>query len=166
EVREQGLDGNAPRTGTKTKEKVMLYYDWQFAERIQCSIEDKRECFELIIKLRKYASIIRQEGFLALEEELKHIDDEFLATSIQMGIDGLAPQLFRDIQERRILVDNCTGKELLRRVIITEAMASILSQDTFLTFHYKLLSYLGAHGYKWAKEEKLDLIGKGRINAG
>ncbi len=138
----------------------MLYYDWRFAERIQCSIEDKRECFDLILRLRKYASIIRREGFLALEEELKNVGDEFLAISIQMGIDGVAPELFREIQERRILVDNCIGKELLRRVIITEAMASILSEDTFMIFHYKLLSYLGEHGYKWAKEQQVDLIGK------
>jgi hypothetical protein len=140
---------------------VMLYYDWQFAERIQCSVEEKRECFDLILQLRKYASIIRKEGFLALEEELKHVNDEFLAISIQMGIDGVNPELFREIQERRILVDNCKGKELLRRVIITEAMASILSQDAFMTFQYKLLSYLGQQGYRWAKEQKLDLIGKG-----
>ena len=140
----------------------MLYYDWRFAERIQCGVEEKRECFELILKLRKYASIIREKGFLALEEEIKNVDDEFLAISIQMGIDGINPKLFRDIQERRILVDNCIGKELLRRVIITEAMASILSEDTYLVFHYKLLSYLGEHGYKWAKEQQLDLIGKAR----
>ena len=138
----------------------MLYYDWRFAERIQCGVEEKRECFELILKLRKYASIIREKGFLALEEELKNVDDEFLAISIQMGIDGINPKLFRDIQERRILVDNCIGKELLRRVIITEAMASILSEDTYLVFHYKLLSYLGEHGYQWAKEQQMDLIGK------
>jgi hypothetical protein len=138
----------------------MLYYDWRFAERIQCSIEDKRECFDLILQLRKYAAIIRQHGFLALEEEIKHIDDDFLAISIQMGIDGVDPLLFREIQERRILVDNCIGKELLRRVIITEAMASILSEDTYMIFHYKLLSYLGQNGYQWAKEQKLDLIGK------
>lgn len=138
----------------------MLHYDWRFAERIQCNIEDKRECFDLILKLRKYALIIRQRGFLALEEELPRIDDEFLAISIQMGIDGLEPQLFRDIQERRILVDNCIGKELLQRVIITEAMASILSEDSFLVFHYKVLSYLGEHGYKWAREQQLDMIGR------
>lgn len=138
----------------------MLYYDWQFAERIQCSVEEKKECFDLIVRLRKYASTIRQEGFLALEEELKNIDDEFLATSIQMGIDGVAPELFREIQERRILVDNCRGKELLRRVIITEGMASILTEDTFRIFHYKLLSYLGEQGRQWAREQQLDLIGK------
>ncbi len=138
----------------------MLHYDWEFAECIQCSLEDKRECFDLIVRLRRYASIIRREGFLALEEELKNIEDEFLAISIQMGIDRVSPELFRSIQERRILVDNCKGKVLLKRVIITEAMASILSEDTFRIFHYKLLSYLGEHGRKWAKEQQLDLIGK------
>ncbi len=138
----------------------MLYYDWQFAERIQCSEEEKRECFDLIIKLREYASIIRNEGFLALEEELQNVDDSFLAISIQMGIDGVDPHLFRDIQERRILADNSKGKELLRRVIITEAMASVLSEDTFQVFHYKLLAYLGEEGTKWARERRLDLIGK------
>jgi len=140
----------------------MLYYDWQFAERIQCSLEDKKECFDLIVRLRKYASIIRDEGFLALEDELQSIDDEFLATSIKMGIDGVNSDLFREIQERRILVDDCRGKELLKRVIITEAMSSILSEDTFKVFHYKLLSYLGEHGHQWAKEQQLDLIGKSR----
>jgi hypothetical protein len=137
----------------------MLYYDWQFAERIQCTMEEKKECFELIVELRRYASIIRQEGFLALEEELTKIEDSFLAISIQMGIDGVRPDLFRDIQERRILADNSKGKELLRRVIITEAMASILSEDSFQVFHYKLLSYLGEQGNRWAKERGLDLIG-------
>lgn len=140
----------------------MLHYDWEFAERIQCSIEEKRECFDLIVQLRRYASTIRDEGFLALEEELKNIDDEFLGISIQMGIDGVSPDLFRSIQERRILVDNCKGKELLKRVIVTEAMSSILSEDTFKIFHYKLLSYLGEHGLRWVREQQLDLIGKNR----
>ena len=138
----------------------MLYYDWQFAQRIQCSIEDKKECFELIVQLRRYATTIRQAGFLALEEELTKIDDSFLAISIQMGIDGVPPEHFREIQERRILADNSQGKELLRRVIITEAMASILSEDSYQVLHYKLLSYLGEHGHLWAKERGLDLIGK------
>ncbi len=138
----------------------MLFYDWKFAERIQCSIEEKKECFELVMELRRYAAIVRQDGLLGLEKELPAIEeDEFLSISLQMAIDGVSPELFRDIQDRRILVDDCIGKELLKRVIITEAMTSILNQDSFQVFHYKLLSYLGVHGHEWAKEHKLDLIG-------
>ncbi len=138
----------------------MLFYDWQFAERIQCSIEDKKDCFELFIQLRGYASKVYLGGFLALEDELKNIDDEFLRTSIQMGIGGVSPELFREIQDRRILVDNCKGKELLERIVITEAMSSILDEDNFEVFHYKVLSYFGNCGQQWAQERKLDLIGK------
>lgn len=137
----------------------MLYYDWLFAERVQCSVKEKRECFELVKELRRYASIAHKEGVLPLEQELQKVDDEFLATSIQMAIDGVTPELFREIQDRRILVDNCKGKELLRRVLITEAFTSILNADSFQVFHYKVLSYLGDIGPKWAREAKLDLIG-------
>ena len=137
----------------------MLYYDWEFADRIQCTREEKKECFDLMIKLREYASIVRQNGFLALEHELRNIEDDFLSTSIQMGIDGIQSDFFRDIQERRILVDNCKGKDLLKRVLITEAVTSILSEDSYQVLHYKLLSYFGQDGYQWAKENKLDLIG-------
>ncbi|MCP4455315.1 MAG: hypothetical protein GY809_27970 [Planctomycetes bacterium] len=137
----------------------MLYFDWQFADRIQCSVEDKKECFELILQLRQYASLVCQNGFLALEEELSRIDNEFLLVSIQMGIDGVAADLFQEIQDRRILVDNCTGKELLMRVIITEAVTSMIREDSFQVLHYKLLSFLGVHGDQWAKEHKLDMIG-------
>ncbi|MFC1762763.1 hypothetical protein ACFL6U_11885 [Planctomycetota bacterium] len=138
----------------------MLYYDWKFAERIQCTEEEKRECFELIRTLRKYAAIVRTDGFLALEEELSNIEDNFLSVSIQMAIDRVTPDFFRNIQERRILVDNCKGKELLRNVIITEAIDSILREETYQMFHYKLLSYLGECGYRWAAEGQMDLIGK------
>jgi hypothetical protein len=137
----------------------MLYYDWQFAERIQCTQKDKEECFKLIITLREYARLIARDGFLALETQIATVDDEFLSISLQMGIDGVAPELFRDIQERRILVDNSKGKELLRRVIITEAMSSILGEDSFQVLNYKLLSYLGKLGYQWAREQKLDILG-------
>ncbi len=139
----------------------MLYYDWRFAERIQCSVEEKRECFGLILRLKEYASIVHQKGFLALEDELKNIEDEFLAISIQMGIDGIDPEFFRDIQDRRILADNCTGKELLKRVIITEAMVSILSDDSSRVLHYKLIAFLGEQGDKWTKEEKTGVVGRG-----
>ena len=78
--------------------------------------------------------------------------------AIALDADGLPVVPYSTIG--RILADNCQGKELLRRIIITEAIASILDEDTFKVFHYKVLAYLGVHGRRWAKEEQLDLIGK------
>jgi chemotaxis protein MotA len=51
----------------------------------------------LIEKLVEFATIARREGILALETQAQKTDDEFLGKSIQLAIDGTAPELIRDI---------------------------------------------------------------------
>ena len=51
----------------------------------------------LIQKLTEFATIARREGILALETHANETDDEFLGKSIQLAIDGTAPELIRDI---------------------------------------------------------------------
>lgn len=51
----------------------------------------------LIDKLIDYATIARREGILALEAHAGDADDEFLRKSIQLAIDGTAPELIKDI---------------------------------------------------------------------
>lgn len=51
----------------------------------------------LIQKITEFATIARREGILALESHVPNTDDEFLGKSIQLAIDGTAPELIRDI---------------------------------------------------------------------
>ncbi len=51
----------------------------------------------LITKLVEFATIARREGILALESHAQNAEDEFLGKSIQLAIDGTAPELIRDI---------------------------------------------------------------------
>ncbi len=51
----------------------------------------------LIKTLGEFAIIARREGILALETHANEADDEFLGKSIQLAIDGTAPELIRDI---------------------------------------------------------------------
>ncbi|MCC6486801.1 MAG: MotA/TolQ/ExbB proton channel family protein [Candidatus Hydrogenedentes bacterium] len=51
----------------------------------------------LIKKLVGFAVIARREGILALESHARDDDDEFLQMSIQLAIDGTAPELIKDI---------------------------------------------------------------------
>ena len=51
----------------------------------------------LIDKLIDYATIARREGILALEAHASDAEDEFLRKSIQLAIDGTAPELIKDI---------------------------------------------------------------------
>lgn len=51
----------------------------------------------LISKLIEFATIARREGILALEGKVDDSGDDFLQKSIQLAIDGTAPELIKDI---------------------------------------------------------------------
>jgi chemotaxis protein MotA len=52
---------------------------------------------ELIEKLVGFATVARREGILALESHASKAGDEFLEKSVQLAIDGTAPELIKDI---------------------------------------------------------------------
>jgi len=51
----------------------------------------------VIDKLVSYATVARREGILALESQVSDAGDEFLEKSVQLAIDGTAPELIKDI---------------------------------------------------------------------
>ena len=51
----------------------------------------------LIPKLVSFATIARREGILALESHASEAGDEFLEKSVQLAVDGTAPELIKDI---------------------------------------------------------------------
>lgn len=52
---------------------------------------------ELIEKLVQFATVARREGILALESSASNTGDEFLERSVQLAIDGTAPELIKDV---------------------------------------------------------------------
>lgn len=62
-------------------------------------IKDIGELIQLFVRLGQKA---RREGLLALEDELSALEDSFLANGLQMVIDGLEPDLIRDIMETEV----------------------------------------------------------------
>lgn len=63
----------------------------------------KFEPRQLIEQLVKYAEMARRDGILALDKELKNIDDDFMRKALQLLVDGTAPELIRDILETEII---------------------------------------------------------------
>ena len=51
----------------------------------------------IIQKLVEFATVARREGILALESHASDAGDEFLQKSVQLAIDGRAPELIKDI---------------------------------------------------------------------
>lgn len=57
---------------------------------------------EIIKNFIDFATKARREGILALESELKSIDEDFLRKGVQLSIDGLEPESIRDLLETEI----------------------------------------------------------------
>lgn len=62
--------------------------------------EDDRK--SLITFFSDMARKARKEGLLALEDEMLEVDDEFIASGIQMIVDGIEPEVIRNILELKI----------------------------------------------------------------
>jgi len=57
---------------------------------------------ELIERFINFANKTRREGILALESEIKGVEDEFLKKGVQLSIDGLEPQEIQDILDTEL----------------------------------------------------------------
>ncbi len=53
----------------------------------------------LIQRLMAFSAKSRKEGILALEAEIKNVDDEFLSKGVQLSIDGLEPSEISNLLE-------------------------------------------------------------------
>ncbi|MCP4639230.1 MAG: motility protein A [bacterium] len=70
----------------------------------------------IIEKLVQFATVARREGILALESHASDAGDEFLQKSVQLAIDGTAPELIKDIltTELAFMEDrHATGQSIL-----------------------------------------------------
>jgi chemotaxis protein MotA len=57
---------------------------------------------ELISKFTAFANKTRKEGILALESEIKELNDDFFKKGVQLSIDGLEPQQIQNILDTEI----------------------------------------------------------------
>ena len=65
-------------------------------------ISKKLDTMGLIQTLVSFAEKARREGLLALEEDSRNIDDEFMRKSIQLVVDGTDPELVKSILDTEI----------------------------------------------------------------
>lgn len=59
---------------------------------------------ELVILFSDLAKKARQNGLLALEDDIAQIEDEFLVNGLQMVVDGVEPEVIREIMELKLEV--------------------------------------------------------------
>jgi len=73
-----------------------------FATARQVFTEQPSNPAAIVDQFTELAKRARREGLLALEDEIKDDSDPFFAKSVQLMVDGLEPDLIRDIMENNI----------------------------------------------------------------
>jgi hypothetical protein len=130
-----------------------MEYDWQFSQKIKCDDEEKRECMQLIADLINLSIMARRNGLLSLIQVAEESSSFLLNKGLQLVVDGVSPQLVRNVLESYILSGDFEGKALLERCIILEGVAAIQQGLHPKVTKEFLLSFLGEDSYDFYQKE-------------
>ena len=130
-----------------------MEYDWQFSQKIKCGDEEKRQCMQLISDLIDLSVMARRNGLLSLIQVAEESASFLLKKGLQLVVDGVAPQVVRNVLENYILSGDFNGKALLERCIILEGVAAIQQGMHPKVTKELLLSFLGEAGYDVYQKE-------------
>ena len=104
--------------------------DLALAAKASCSEEDQLLLVPIVKQLQGLSEIANKSGMLALEDEQKNIDDPFLRLGLQLIIDRTEPENVKDVLDSDIYYNESNGRELLKKIIIREALLRIQAGDT------------------------------------
>lgn len=104
--------------------------DLSLAAKAACSKEDQESLVPIVTQLQGLSEIANKSGMLALEDEQKNIDDQFLKLGLQLIIDRTEPENVKDVLDSDIYYNESNGRELLKKIIIREALLRIQAGDS------------------------------------
>jgi hypothetical protein len=130
-----------------------MEYDWQFSQKIKCDDEEKKECMQLIADLINLSIMARRNGLLSLIKVAEESSSFLLNKGLQLVVDGVTPQVVRNVLESYILAGDFEGKALLERCIILEGVAAIQQGLHPKVTKEFLLSFLGEDSYDFYQKE-------------
>ena len=130
-----------------------MEYDLEFARKLECSEDDKRDCLKVIENLLSLSKKARTYGMLSLAQEAEENSSFLLTKGIQLATDGAKPHVVRSVLEFYILSGNYVGKELLERCLILEGIVAIQEGLHPKLLKELLLSFFGEEDYEIFEDE-------------
>ena len=124
-----------------------MEYNWQFSQKSRCSDEGKQACLNLVSELIALSKVARRNGLLSLVPFAEKSSSFLLRKGLHLVVDGVNPQVTREVLESYILSGDYSGKDLLERCIILEGVAAIQKGLHPKVVKEYLLSFLGEKSY-------------------
>ena len=125
-----------------------MEYDLEFAHKLECSEDDKRDCLKVVENLLSLSKKARTYGMLSLAKDAEENSSFLLTKGIQLATDGAKPHVVRSVLEFYILSGNYVGKELLERCLILEGIVAIQEGLHPKLLKELLLSFFGEDDYE------------------
>jgi len=123
-----------------------MIYDIAIREKIEISDEEKQKSIKLLFIILSIGKKAHLEGLLSIENDIKHIEDEFLKHGLQLVVNGTDPDDIQEILSNHVTFCKHTGKRLLEMLIIVSGVLSIQGGETLELLSLKMASYLGDMG--------------------
>jgi hypothetical protein len=130
-----------------------MQYDWYFGQKSKSSDAEKRQCMNLVHDLINLSMMARRNGLLSLIQVAEETHSFLLKKGLQLIVDGVAPQLVRNVLESYIVSGDYEGKELLERCLVLEGVAAIQQGLHPKVTKELLLSFLGEYSYEIYQKE-------------
>ncbi len=125
-----------------------MEYDWRFSYRSKCSEREKHQCMKLVADLVSLSIMARRNGLLSLIQVSEQSSSFLLNKGLQLVVDGVTPEVVRNVMESYIISGDYTGKALLERCIILEGVVAIQQGLHPKVTKELLLSFLGEDNYE------------------
>ena len=119
-----------------------MLYQCGLADRTQCSQDEKSQCKAYVTHLLKLACRSQKDGLLSLEDDIKEMPKSFLRTILQLAVSGSTPEIIREAMEKRLLLSDHSGVDLMRRLIELEFVIDIVKNRDPVTIQTKLYGLL------------------------
>ncbi len=129
-----------------------------FAQKIQCTRDDKEDCLQTVRQLLELAYTSRERGLLAMDEMVQdtvRYPDAFLRKAVQLTVEIADSEKIRKVLYNLIVTTKfMANHHFLKDVLITETMIALCQgEDLDYLFAHLLPSYFGLEYF--AKVEDL-----------
>lgn len=117
--------------------------DWRLEKRLECTKKDKDDCLRTLDYVLQLIEKAKKFGIVSLEEDIEYETDLFNRQAIMMIVDNLDNDIIRHALETRIISSGLRGKELLKRLLVTEGLLLLQKGYSRRIIREVLFSYFG-----------------------
>lgn len=117
--------------------------DFNILNNTSCSMEDKKECLQVLDTIISLSQTAHKHGLLSLESKVNENFPFLLQKGIELLLYGTEPLVLREILDNYIFTGNYIGKELLSRIVIKNGVLAMQMGEYPWVIREKLASLFG-----------------------